>query len=453
MAKAIINKHIDSISGVVLSSKFDNDSEKQKGEILICNDPDNPTIYIMDTNGNPTKVAGSSNSGETYDDSKIWEAVNQNAADIDSLEENMPDTTIPEQIIVAGLDGQFGAGNYKNNDIIPAGTDIYTILQNILCKELYPTNVKHTKAKASAKMNNLILKLNETGIVEVGTLIKLISGETNGCTVSKTNSSVIGMTYGYSYDNDGTRDSNDTSIIKTCETQIADNDYTISAVIEQGFDADNSINIKTTPSTQFGAGYASLEETMLGCANEGMNKITISASGASFSYHADKIDKVYYCSNLGKTTPSIYHDGVEETNGTTNKATESASAEVTGAYYYFMGYSKNTSYDQFDSVSIRNLTVKKDWVLNNGTTTIVGNDTMTSNGDSIVIACPDTYQLATIDNPPANLKPLFLTEGAGSDGVISVKCGEIYVNYHVYVYPITNNSKVEFKNVTLTKKE
>ena len=85
----------------------------------------------------------------------------------------------------------------------------------------------------------------------------------------------------------------------------------------------------------------------------------------------------------------------------------------------------------------------------------MGTDKVTSNGKSIVIACPNTYQLATIENPPADLKPLFLSQengGTGSDGVVSVKCGEINVDYHIYVYPITNNATVDFKNVTLTKK-
>ena len=47
-------------------------------------------------------------------------------------------TVLQKEIVVAGLSDQFGAGNYENNDVIAAGTDIYTILQNILCKELYP---------------------------------------------------------------------------------------------------------------------------------------------------------------------------------------------------------------------------------------------------------------------------------------------------------------------------
>jgi hypothetical protein len=35
---------------------------------------------------------------------------------------------------------------------------------------------------------------------------------------------------------------------------------------------------------------------------------------------------------------------------------------------------------------------------------------------------------------------------------IDVKTGEIYTKYNVYVYPITNNTKIDYKNVKITKK-
>lgn len=99
MAKAIINKHIDSIQDVVLTDLFIKDEEKNKGELVICNDPTNPTIYIMDTTGNPRKIAGGggSGSGEAYDDTAIWNAVNKNTEAIADLKEN-PSGDIDETI-------------------------------------------------------------------------------------------------------------------------------------------------------------------------------------------------------------------------------------------------------------------------------------------------------------------------------------------------------------------
>ena len=90
MAKAIINKHIDSVQDVVLTELFAKDEKKNKGELLICNDPENPTIYIMDTTGNPRKIAGGGGSGssEAYDDTAIWNAVNKNTEAIADLKDN-----------------------------------------------------------------------------------------------------------------------------------------------------------------------------------------------------------------------------------------------------------------------------------------------------------------------------------------------------------------------------
>lgn len=98
MAKAIINKHIDSVQDVVLTDLFI-EGDNNKGELVICNDPENPTIYIMDTTGNPRKIAGGggSGSGEAYDDTAIWNAVNKNTEAIADLKEN-PSGNIDEVV-------------------------------------------------------------------------------------------------------------------------------------------------------------------------------------------------------------------------------------------------------------------------------------------------------------------------------------------------------------------
>jgi hypothetical protein len=309
MAKGIINKHIDNVDGVVLSEKFDANTELRKGEILICNDPDNPTIYIMDTNGNPKKITGGGSgegSGESYDDTAIWEAVNKNSAAIDELEESGVggDTSIPEEIVVAGLEDQLGAGNYNNGDVIPAGTDIYTILQNILCKELYPSSVNGKAATATAKMNKLTVELTESGTVEVGTVVGY-TASTNGSTASTTPSNITGMSYGYSTSDNDKKENTATSISKPCTAEVADDVYTMSASVSGFYMVENeAFDFDTT--AQSAKGAVTLSAAKIGCVTEGTNTVTVSATGASYSYSAEKIDKVYYCSNLGKTDASKY---------------------------------------------------------------------------------------------------------------------------------------------------
>ena len=388
--------------------------------------------------------------GISEDVLKNTEEITKNKEAIEKLGDISLDATIPDKIIVAGLDGQFGAGNYTNGNVIDAGTNIYDILQNILCKELYPTSVNAKSANAKSVMNDLTLTLSHSGTVEVGTLVTLTEGKTNGSNVSVTqNSQITGISYGYSSEDNDTKEFTNTSIINECNTNILDNTYTISAIINEGFNANGTVN---TPIEKEGEDTVSLDETAIGCVSEGNNEITISASGATYSYEADAINKIYYCSNLGKTDASHYHPGVEAVSDETLRPSKTTSTKITGAYRYFMGYSNNTSYDQFNSQSIRALNVKSDWINMDDVTTIVDSNSIKSNGKSIVIACPNTYRLATIENPPADLLPLFLTSGSGSDGIVSVKCGEINVDYHIYVYPITNNVKVDFKNVTLIKK-
>ena len=86
MAKAIINKHIDN-ENELNNSLFISDNEHSKGEIVICNDKNNPSIYIKDTEGNITKIAGGSNDNEPYDDSELREQISANTNDIKELKE------------------------------------------------------------------------------------------------------------------------------------------------------------------------------------------------------------------------------------------------------------------------------------------------------------------------------------------------------------------------------
>lgn len=492
MAKAIINKHIDN-ENELNNSLFISDNEHSKGEIVICNDKNNPSIYIKDTEGNITKIAGDSNDNEPYDDSELREQISANTNDIKELKEkecfvNISEsevekteskeeinknfleyedeengskslavrsidtdaTILQKDITVAGIKGTLGSGNYKNGDIIQKGTSIYEIIQNILCQEQYPENVSEIKAKANVSLKDLTLTLNYSNndIVEVGTLIKLVKGSTNDTKCVSSNSIVSGMTNGYSYENDNEKDSEDTEIEKECFTSISNNDYTISATIDSGFDADTTTNVKTTPETQTGNGSASLNETNLGCVVEGENKITISATGASYSYHADAIDKVYYCSNLGNTDENKYSTGVTSVSGTTIKPTNSTNKTIIGKYYYYLGYSEKTSFNQLNSDDIKSLNVKLDWIsLNDDEKCIVvGDNKIKTNGQSIVFACPSKYKLNNFDDGFGTS----LLEKFTSKGEINVKTGLIYTPYNVYVYPITNHSVFEIKNIIIT---
>ena len=352
------------------------------------------------------------------------------------------DTKLKKPIVVAGLSGQFGAGNYSNGNTIPAGTDIQTILQNLLCKELYPTATS-TNGTISNSIAQPTVTLSHSGTIEVGTEVSLNSASVAESTVSTTPNKVTGMTNGYSAADDDSADSTATSVSKDWSTSRTGNAYSMSATVTK-FNGGNTT--ATTPAT---VATRSMAATTLGYAAEGTNKIKVSVTGDTFTGSVAEIPVMYLVSNLGNTDASKKTTKVNaQSNITPAAPTNSREVSVTGKYKYFLGYSDNTTYNQFNSESVRKLNAKTDWIEIDGTTTIVSDKpSMTSNGKSIVVACPAKYKLATIQNGVgANILPNFT-----SIGNVDVTTGSITTSYKVYVYPITNGAAVEFKNVTLTK--
>lgn len=530
MAKTIINKHIDN-SSRIKRELFNDELSKAKGEIIINNDPDNPSIYIVNNLNEVVKVSGSNNNpgASDFDDTKLWEQINKNTDDIKELQENSyddsevlskieenanlidatnevvstiatsvnelqesilinsnniialqntvenfeceeyddtelremintnteeienlktleTDSVLTTDITVAGLTGQFGAGNYSNNDIIPSGTTFTEILLNLLCKELYPTNVECVEGSAKVYLNDLTLGLDYSGTCEVGTLITLTSGNTNGVYFDIKNSKISNIEYGYSYDNDNNRVSLDTFIEKECKVTTIYPQYKITTSIT-GFDADEFIYTQTLPINVESENAAHLGITELGCLNEGDNIISLTATGPLFYYSAESINQIFYCSNLGNTNEN--HSG--KTNSSyayMDQPIKNKDGKITGAYKYFLGYSDYQSVNSFNENpdSIRDLTERTGFINMNDTTTIVDTTKIKSNGKSIVIACPIKYKLSTIDDSTgANLLGSFT-----SRGVIPVTTGKIKTDYNVYLLPISNGTELEFKNVTLT---
>ena len=181
---------------------------------------------------------------------------------------------------------------------------------------------------------------------------------------------------------------------------------------------------------------------------EGTNTLNVSQSGQTVTIEAFPSTTVWAATN----TKSLLSASatLTDTKPSDKELTKSNDFKAVGKYKYFLGYSNNTLYSQFDSASVRALTTKSNWITVDGTTTIVNDTAIKSNGKSIVIACPNKYKLASVNNGVgANILENFTTKG--SEGTVDVATGDVTTVYRVYVYPITNNAEVEFKNVTLTK--
>lgn len=150
------------------------------------------------------------------------------------------------------------------------------------------------------------------------------------------------------------------------------------------------------------------------------------------------------------------------TNSSVNIAAGTATSgtfNINGRYKAYIGYSTETSGSAFDSAKIKALAAGNSWVNTSGSTTL--KSSATSNGTSIVIACPESYRLTGISNSlGVSIMENFvgITKNAAgsyvdSDALVKVNYtnGGTTTKYKVYVYPITSGAKVDYKDVTISK--
>lgn len=135
--------------------------------------------------------------------------------------------------------------------------------------------------------------------------------------------------------------------------------------------------------------------------------------------------------NLGNKSMKTYSGG--------NLAPDTI-LEYSPYYKVFHGNYPGTDLNNIIGTDIRNL--RSDNVTVDNKTKEINKEFSTSGG-SLVIACPSNYSLINIQNSlGAPILDNFIFQE-----VISVKCGEQSVNYKVYMYPIANGTKIEYKNL------
>lgn len=248
-------------------------------------------------------------------------------------------TKLNKDIVVAGMSAQFGAGNYENNDIIPAGTDIYTILQNILCKELYPTAVKSTQGNITSSVAKPTISLSQSGTVTYGTPCTLNSVTCGKLNINPSASQVTGLTYGYSSADDDKADSTSTTITKNVTSSITDATYDL-AVSFTGFNGQTSMT-----ATGEGKDECKIESTALGIITMGNNTISVTQTGPAVMGEIEKIESGYTVSNLGNTDVSKTYDAVLALSKELARPTSSDSKTITGVLPCFYNLSNGALVD------------------------------------------------------------------------------------------------------------
>ena len=330
---------------------------------------------------------------------------------------------------------------------IAAGSSVEDIFMSLLCKELWPESIETKDATLTSSCANPTVTLNSktsgSSDVEVGTSVaySVSSGKSSYTATPHTASK---LTYGYSAADDGSVDFTDTTkkasfgTISAVSTSVPK--LTLSGLVSETVEGTAGSAVAGAVST---SGNVVIEE----------GEKTLSAYGTSIAFTGtcSKLDKVYGCSNLGKTNNNgtVYTstEKAEITKTSTAVNSGTISVKCVGKYKYFIGYSDKTTFDQFDSASVRALTTKSGYITVNGTTTPVGTTAIDSNGKSIIVAVPNKYKLSTIENGVG----ASILSNFSSVGEVPVATGTLNTTYTVYVYPITNGAVVAFKNVTITK--
>lgn len=329
-------------------------------------------------------------------------------------------------------------------DGIEAGTDMQTVLMNLLCKEIYPnaTVSNGTLTSEFAKPN--VTVSNNGATVEVGTKVTVgafTAYEPGNTPKARTYNN---FTHGYSLADDDTKDGDTPPSVSVTEISMNTGTYTITRTYTK-FGKTTGNAVATADGATASSVTIASDDTLI--VEEGANTVKFEIKGPGHKGTVAASPDYYIISNLGNTdTGKKVAAQAQQDLSNTTATSATTTYTVTGAYKYFVGYSTNTAYTQFDSSSVRALTTKTGNL--SSSTTVVGGTPTKSNGQSIVVTCPNTYELKQVQNGlGADIKANF-----SSVGEVSVTTGTIQTPYTVYVYPITNGAVVEYKNLIIGKK-
>lgn len=258
---------------------------------------------------------------------------------------------LQKDITVAGLSGKLGTGNYENGDVIPAGTSIYTILENLLSQELYPTAAKvSVNANLTSAFSEPSFTLTNSGkTVEVGTAAT-VSAETGyNPTPSTTSRSYSGFTNGYATEVGGTITAGNPASVSVAGVTLNEGTFKLTRTYS-GFGLEGDALVASSENAV--ATECSIPEDSTLVVASGENKVTFKMEGPGHTGTAGSSPAYYYASNLGNTVAGKFVAAKDEQTFDVETATAgSATLTVTGARYMFWG--SHAAHETLDSAKIR----------------------------------------------------------------------------------------------------
>lgn len=291
-------------------------SEYTEGLGIIISEVNEIAVKVADVEGKVNFLEVDENGLGVYE-------VNANAA------------VLQKDITVAGLSGKLGTGNYENGDVIPAGTSIYTILENLLSQELYPTGAKiSANASLTSKFDAPSFTLTNSGkTVEVGTAAT-VSAETGyDPTPTTASRSYTGFTNGYATEVNGTVTSGNPASVAVSGVTLNEGTFKLTRTY-LGFGLEGENLVVSSENTT--ASKCTIAEDSTLIVAPGENKVTFKMEGPGHSGTVGSSPAYYYASNLGNTNASKFVAAKDEESFNIESATiGEASLSVTGARFMF----------------------------------------------------------------------------------------------------------------------
>ena len=266
------------------------------------------------------------------DSDREWKKV---GSDIDVEELKTSTKKLSAPITVAGLSGDLG--NISNGKIYTTDNTVEDILRDILCKEIYPD--------VSLSVTNPILSFdgikgatasNYENIMEVGSVLNLDAVTLGMASITRGYRKSSGFIYGYSIDNDDSKDIDENPPIIDAITSLVGSysltetySSSITGIERTVASSDNHEDVK------FDVGSVKI--------GLGSNTISIVATSPSGVYTHPEYPEYFVVSNLGNTDKDEKLSKSDVVNGTLNPITKSTSISVTGVYPVYV----NISFDSF----------------------------------------------------------------------------------------------------------
>lgn len=323
-------------------------------------------------------------------------------------------------------------------DITIDPNNVQEILKMLFELELYPKNVVFTEGTIEPSVEAPIITSNYEmdTVVEVGT--EIVFNEINAKTVNyvTTNRILDGIEYGYSTNDNNTKEFSNTSIIKEpFDKKTLSGEYKLSVSYISFANATASTYTATTINDCKVPSHSVLTSF-------GDNKIKVIYTAPKVSANFGGIDKIYYCSNLQKTNEKQSFNKDEIVITSTKNTMSSSSFKIIGKWFLYMG-GVSGSFD-VNSDSLRNK-LKLCKLTESGSFTI----SETNYSEKVVIAFPSSW--GTLKTVKDNGSNTIITNNFVDNSTISFSGANNYGSntYKVYIYTPDNALNNGF-NYTIT---